>query len=649
MSYGEAELENTRTSMSNTIETLSDLNHLLSLHNNLVERVRNAQRTNRDGLRTLPSPPESLLQLPLIRTPSPSPSSSPYLEHLQSHASKRETPLPSRGPRLRTDLPPEKRVRLARYAHYIPEEETFRNDYSQRYVDGGDWPQNWVLGADLDRRFEEYPKQQRLLQLKKAAVEASSLPPHYLLLNRLRSMSPAKFDVILLDPPYHSPSFSWEALSKFPVPQLASDPSFVFMWVGSGAGNGLERGREVLSQWGYRRCEDVVWVKTNKTSNKGPGTDPPTSSLLTRTKQHCLMGIRGTVRRSTDHWFVHCNIDTDVIIWEGDSEDPTRKPPEMYSLIESFCLGARRLEIFGRRRAAHPLRRGWVTVLLDDDGDMGAIDRVQPEEKEVDSRASSVAGMDEEDVPVEAKMDLAEQTRSLEGLEGAVLWRREKWEKDIREACQTPIGARAVVVPSTTEIDILRPKSPTRGTTSNNHNINTGNLAMSMAAGATLPTGLGSMGSMGMPRPMSAVQPGFSGSIMPHSVGQGPYPYPVMLPPMRIGHGVMNPGLMSNQMALHMGVSNPPMGMPMTGMMVPQMGQFSMGPMVQQTGGIGMNMGMNMNMGGMQGGMGTITGPMGVNMGLGGFGDVNGVQFGFPGQPGFTGGPQMNLNGGWGY
>lgn len=85
------------------------------------------------------------------------------------------------------------------------------------------------------------------------------------------------------------------------------------------------------------------------------------------------MGIKGTVRRSTDGWFVHCNIDSDVIIWEGDPTgtcsygemyhllthlDGLRKPPEMYSLIENFCLGTRRLEIFGR---ASSLRRGWVT------------------------------------------------------------------------------------------------------------------------------------------------------------------------------------------------------------------------------------------------------------------------------------------------
>lgn len=122
-------------------------------------------------------------------------------------------------------------------------------------------------------------------------------------------MHGSKFDVILLDPPFSS-TFTWDHLQEINIPSLAGDPSFVFLWVGSGAGEGLERGREVLAKWGYRRCEDVVWVKTNKTTNRGPGTDPPTTSLLTRTKQHCLMGIRGTVRRSTDSWFVHCNVGT---------------------------------------------------------------------------------------------------------------------------------------------------------------------------------------------------------------------------------------------------------------------------------------------------------------------------------------------------
>jgi N6-adenosine-specific RNA methylase IME4 len=171
-----------------------------------------------------------------------------------------------------------------------------------------------VSAAQSDKGYAanhtgRYPKQQRLLKLKKASVNEYALPPLYLPFSELKSMHGSKFDVILLDPPFSS-TFTWDHLQEINIPSLAGDPSFVFLWVGSGAGEGLERGREVLAKWGYRRCEDVVWVKTNKTTNRGPGTDPPTTSLLTRTKQHCLMGIRGTVRRSTDSWFVHCNVGT---------------------------------------------------------------------------------------------------------------------------------------------------------------------------------------------------------------------------------------------------------------------------------------------------------------------------------------------------
>lgn len=115
-----------------------------------------------------------------------------------------------------------------------------------------------------------YPKQRRLLELKKAAVASCACTPYILPFSAHQQLSGTKFDVIVLDPPY-GPRFGWDDLAALPVPQLAAEPSFVFLWVGSGAGEGLERGREVLAAWGYRRCEDVVWVKTNKESNNGPG------------------------------------------------------------------------------------------------------------------------------------------------------------------------------------------------------------------------------------------------------------------------------------------------------------------------------------------------------------------------------------------
>jgi len=101
-------------------------------------------------------------------------------------------------------------------------------------------------------------------------VTEYALPPVYLPFSEFATLQPSKFDVVVIDPPLSS-SFSWDTLQELSLPSLAADPSFVFLWVGSGAGDGLERGREVLAKWGYRRCEDVCWVKTNRESNRGPG------------------------------------------------------------------------------------------------------------------------------------------------------------------------------------------------------------------------------------------------------------------------------------------------------------------------------------------------------------------------------------------
>ncbi|KAJ3879122.1 MT-A70-domain-containing protein [Lentinula edodes] len=459
-----------------TTEAISSANDLLAAHSALVSRVRQSQQNHRRKLQSIQPPPSlELIRLPTIRSPLPSPSSSSPTENSPIQSYNNALPL-------RLDLPPAKRARVARYKNYVPEEETIRNDYSQRYVDGGEWPQNWVLGADPEHRFEEYPKQQRLLNLKKASVANYSLPPSYLSFSELNSLTPSKFDVILLDPPFSS-SFTWDHLQELPIPALAADPSFVFLWVGSGAGGGLERGREVLAKWGYRRCEDVVWVKTNLTSNKGPGTDPPTTSLLTRTKQHCLIGIRGTVRRSTDSWFVHCNVDTDVIIWEGDPCDPTRKPPEMYTLIENFCLGIRRLEIFGR--ASSSIRRGWVTVLG------------QVEEDQL-HRTHGVG-----------------ETVFVDDAEGgeATKWIREIWETRIKEM----VNGGKPVVPMTADIDALRPKSPFRpGAAGTPHNGPGGNNVGGTMGPGGVTMGMSNSAAVG---PRMNISGGNRGAFNPHGSG----------------------------------------------------------------------------------------------------------------------------------
>ncbi|KAI6046627.1 MT-A70-domain-containing protein [Pisolithus marmoratus] len=555
------------------MDVLSSAQSLLESHARLISRVRQAQRSHRRQLRTLPSPPSELLNLPLVPSPLPSPSPSPPLPNNE----------PQPEPQYRPDLPPAKRARLARYSNYVPEEETIRNDYSQRYVDGGEWPQNWVVGAEPERRFEEYPKQQRLLSLKKESVDSHAVPSSYLPFQQLTSLNPYKFDVILLDPPFSS-SFGWDELQALPIPSLAADPSFIFMWVGSGAGEGLERGREVLAKWNYRRCEDVVWVKTNVNLNRGPGTDPPTTSLLTRTKQHCLMGIKGTVRRSTDSWFVHCNVDTDVIIWEGDPEDPTRKPPEMYTLIENFCLGTRRLEIFGRARSS--LRRGWVTVLAE-----GEEEHVQELIRE---RAVCVP-------------------------DNVRRWEKDSWDETVKQLAS--IGGGKCVVPNTSEIETLRPKSPVRvGLTPGSGGVSGGvGVATSGGVALSVPGAVRN----GRPPVVAPNQTAAANQLavppMMGTMGMGAMPIGVGMP-VEMG-GWPGMGMNMNMAGMGMGMGN--MNMPMMGMNMDGMAGAPMwaGPDTAE-GGMwegGMGDGMMMN------GMGMTMGGMGMGMGNVGMGNMMGM------------------------
>jgi hypothetical protein len=99
-----------------------------------------------------------------------------------------------------------------------------------------------------------------------------------------------------------------------------------------------------------------------------------------------------------------------------------RKPPEMYTLIENFCLGTRRLELFGRARSS--LRRGWVTVLTEGDG-----------------------------------INAGEQARTQEG-DVAHQWDKDTWEEATRHLAS--LAAGKCVVPNSQEIEALRPKSPMR-------------------------------------------------------------------------------------------------------------------------------------------------------------------------------------------
>lgn len=67
-----------------------------------------------------------------------------------------------------------------------------------------------------------------------------------------------RFDII-------EPYWSFEEIASLPIDQIAESYCFLFIWVGA---ENLDNGRALFRKWGFKRCEDIVWLKTNK--NLGP-------------------------------------------------------------------------------------------------------------------------------------------------------------------------------------------------------------------------------------------------------------------------------------------------------------------------------------------------------------------------------------------
>lgn len=232
---------------------------------------------------------------------------------------------------------------------------------------------NFVKARTQYKWFEGFPKMKQLLEYKNAVNSKRAHPSMHMSLDYTSSdlTKLGKFDVIYMDLPLdeyyeqlsldgcESVNYSIkqklrpqgvqdidELIENLPIKQISESQAFLFMWVGSG--QYLEKGRELLKKWGYRRCEDIVWLKTCADPSDGSIIDhyvPNNDELVydqpdrvcKRVKQHCLVGIKGTVRRVDDTHFIHTNIDTDVII--DDQKSPfwsTEKPNEIFDIIERF-------------------------------------------------------------------------------------------------------------------------------------------------------------------------------------------------------------------------------------------------------------------------------------------------------------------------
>ncbi|QCE02696.1 hypothetical protein DEO72_LG8g711 [Vigna unguiculata] len=159
-----------------------------------------------------------------------------------------------------------------------------------------------------------------------------------------------QFGVIMADPPWdiHMElpygTMADDEMRSLNVPALQTD-GLIFLWV---TGRAMELGRECLELWGYKRVEEIIWVKTNQLQRII--RTGRTGHWLNHSKEHCLVGIKGNPE-------VNRNIDTDVIVAEV--RETSRKPDEMYPMLERISPRTRKLELFARMHNTHA---GWMSL-----------------------------------------------------------------------------------------------------------------------------------------------------------------------------------------------------------------------------------------------------------------------------------------------
>ena len=160
-----------------------------------------------------------------------------------------------------------------------------------------------------------------------------------------------KFSVVMADPPWdiHMElpygTMSDDEMRALNVPCLQEE-GLIFLWV---TGRAMELGRECLTLWGYERCDEILWLKTNQLQRII--RTGRTGHWLNHGKEHCLVGIKG------DPKHLNRGLDCDVIVAEVRAT--SHKPDEIYGMIERLSPGTRKIELFGRQ---HNVQPNWITL-----------------------------------------------------------------------------------------------------------------------------------------------------------------------------------------------------------------------------------------------------------------------------------------------
>ena len=149
-----------------------------------------------------------------------------------------------------------------------------------------------------------------------------------------------------------------DELGALPVPQIAYDDAFLFLWVPPSLLQ--ECGFALLEAWGFKYKTNITW---DKLESYGRG------AYIRTVHEHLLIGVRP---QTPTHF-----LDNDVIsmIRERRSRRNSEKPPIVHELVQRATPGPH-LELFARKRV-----KGWdcwgnqIPLAPDDDDTQLAADQ----------------------------------------------------------------------------------------------------------------------------------------------------------------------------------------------------------------------------------------------------------------------------------
>jgi N6-adenosine-specific RNA methylase IME4 len=207
------------------------------------------------------------------------------------------------------------------------------------------------LLAQCDRR--EVINAAKKIRAERSAERRAEWTAHTLeIAKRDAPLPQRRYPIILADPPWpweaydidsgmeraaevHYPTMRLETICTLPVADLCTPDAALFLWTTSPH---LESAWSVLAAWGFSYVTSIVWVKDG----------PPGLGYWVRNQHELLLlAKRGEMRNPPER-----NRPPSVI--HAPRREHSRKPDEVYEIIERMYPELPRIELFARAR-----RPGW--------------------------------------------------------------------------------------------------------------------------------------------------------------------------------------------------------------------------------------------------------------------------------------------------